>query len=72
MTSFTRRIAAAAAALAFVLYAAPVSADQVSLLSIQSGHSVVLNARGLTRVAVGDGRIAGAVPIGTAQVVDQR
>ena len=69
MTSFTRRIVAAAATLAFVLYAAPVSADQVSLLSIQSGHSVVLNARGLTRVAVGDGHIAGAVPIGTAQVV---
>jgi Flp pilus assembly secretin CpaC len=69
MFSFTRRIVAAAAALAFSLYAVPVSADQVSLLSIQSGHSVVLNAQGLTRVAVGDGRIAGAVPIGTAQVV---
>ena len=51
------------------LYARPVFADQVTLLSIQSGHSVVLKAEGLTRVAVGDGRIAGVLPIGTSQVV---
>lgn len=71
MVWFTRRIvaAAAAAALGLAWCAAPVSADQVSLISIQSGHSVVLKAEGLTRVAVGDGRIAGAVPIGTSQVV---
>ena len=69
MISFTRRIAAAAAALGLLWCTAPVSADQVSLLSIQSGHSAVLQAEGLTRVAVGDGRIAGAVPIGTSQVV---
>ncbi len=49
--------------------AVPVSADQVSLVSIQSGHSIVLKAEGLTRVAVGDGRIAGAVPVGTSQVI---
>ncbi len=55
--------------MAFATYAAPVSADQVTLLSIQSGHSVLLKAEGLTRVAVGDGRIAGVVPIGTSQVV---
>jgi Flp pilus assembly secretin CpaC len=49
--------------------AAPVSADQITLLSVQSGHSVLLKAEGLTRVAVGDGRIAGVVPVGTSQVV---
>ena len=49
--------------------AVPVSADQISLVSIQSGHSIVLKAEGLTRVAVGDGRIAGAVPVGTSQVI---
>ena len=38
-------------------------------VSIQSGHSVLLKAEGLTRVAVGDGRIAGVVPVGTSQVV---
>ena len=36
---------------------------------MQSGHSVLLQAKGLTRVAVGDGRIAGVVPVGTSQVV---
>ncbi|MGZ3542768.1 MAG: type II and III secretion system protein family protein [Vulcanimicrobiaceae bacterium] len=46
-----------------------VLADSVSLLSVQSGHSVLLNTDGLTRVAVGDGRIAGVVPVGTSQVV---
>ncbi len=52
-----------------VAYALPVSADQVTLVSIQSGHSILLRAEGLTRVAVGDGRIAGVVPVGTSQVV---
>lgn len=56
-------------ALGIVAYALPVSADQVTLVSIQSGHSILLKAEGLTRVAVGDGRIAGAVPVGTSQVV---
>ena len=45
------------------------AAAQVSLLSVQSGHSTVLATPGLSRVEVGDGRIAGVVPIGTAQVV---
>jgi Flp pilus assembly secretin CpaC len=53
----------------FVVSAVPAGADQVSLISVQSGHSVLLKAEGLTRVAVGDGRIAGAVPVGTSQVV---
>lgn len=57
------------AALAFAVLAIPAGADQVTLLSIQSGHSVLLKAEGLTRVAVGDGRIAGVVPVGTSQVV---
>ncbi len=41
----------------------------VALLSVQSGHSVLLQTPGLARVAVGDGRIAGVLPIGTAQLV---
>jgi pilus assembly protein CpaC len=47
----------------------PASADQVSLLSVSTGHSLILETPGLTRVAVGDGRIAGVVPIGTSQIV---
>lgn len=69
MISFLHRTIAAAAVFAFAASAAPVFADQVTLLSIQSGHSVLLKAEGLTRVAVGDGRVAGVVPIGTSQVV---
>jgi Flp pilus assembly secretin CpaC len=69
MDSITRRFAAFIAALALAIYAAPAGADQMTLLSIQSGHSAVVQAAGLTRVAVGDGRIAGVVPVGTSQVV---
>ncbi len=69
MISITRRIVAALAALAVIWLAGPVSADQINLLSVQTGHSVVLQTPGLTRVAVGDGKIAGIVPVGTSQVV---
>jgi|HubBroStandDraft_4_1064222.scaffolds.fasta_scaffold00099_7 Flp pilus assembly secretin CpaC len=55
--------------LAIVANAIPAGADQITLVSIQSGHSIVLKTEGLTRVAVGDGRIAGVVPVGTSQVV---
>ena len=48
---------------------APASASHITLLSVQSGHSTVLQTPGLARVAVGDGRIAGVVPIGTSQIV---
>ncbi len=58
-----------AAALAAFGATAPALAETVSLLSVQSGHSVLLQTPGLSRVAVGDGRIAGVLPIGTAQLV---
>ena len=45
------------------------AADTVAVLSVQSGHSVVLQTPGLSRVAVGDARIAGVLPIGTTQLV---
>src|SRR5579883_527382 len=45
------------------------AADSIQLLSVESGHSVLLRTPGLTRVAVGDGRIAGVLPIGTTQLV---
>jgi len=69
---FRSRLAAAASiALVSSALALPgiASADPVTILSVQSGHSLVLSADGLTRVAVGDGRIAGVVPIGTSQLV---
>src|SRR5580700_2481010 len=69
MNSISRRLLSFVVAAGILACAAPVSADSVTLLSIQSGHSVVLKAEALTRVAVGDGRIAGIVPVGTSQVV---
>ena len=59
----------AALALSIAGTAVPASADQISIISVQTGHSLVLDAPQLTRVAVGDSRIAGVVPIGTSQVV---
>lgn len=45
------------------------AAERVSLVSLQSGHSVILSTPGITRIAVGDGRIAGVVPVGSSQLV---
>jgi len=57
------------AALALLSGSVPAVADSIQILSIQTGHSVILNAAGISRVAVGDGRIAGVVPVGTSQLV---
>ncbi|MDQ6931990.1 MAG: pilus assembly protein N-terminal domain-containing protein [Candidatus Eremiobacteraeota bacterium] len=62
-------LAAAAIVLSSICFGDPAAADTVTLLSVQSGHSILLRADGLSRVAVGDGRIAGVVPIGTSQIV---
>jgi pilus assembly protein CpaC len=45
------------------------AAERVSLVSLQSGHSVILSTPGIQRIAVGDGRIAGVVPVGSSQLV---
>jgi Flp pilus assembly secretin CpaC len=69
MSTITRRIAALAAFLGLVCLGSPASAEQVTLLSVPTGHSIILNAWGLTRVATGDGKIAGVIPVGTSQVI---
>ncbi len=56
-------------ALSIACSSVPAAADAIQILSLQTGHSIILNADGLSRVAVGDGRIAGVVPIGTSQIV---
>jgi Flp pilus assembly secretin CpaC len=55
--------------LGFLARTAPAQADSVAILSLQTGHSIIISTNGLSRVAVGDGRIAGVVPIGTSQLV---
>jgi Flp pilus assembly secretin CpaC len=69
MLSFLHKTVAAVVMLAAVSSAVPARAQASHLLSLQTGHSLLLDAPGLSRVAVGDGRIAGAVPVGTSQVV---
>lgn len=48
---------------------APSVADDATPLSVQSGHSIVLEEHGLSRVAVGDASIAGVAPVGNAQLI---
>src|SRR5579884_1761601 len=60
-------LAFASAQFAFTNGAA--AAEPVSLISVQSGHSVILSTPGLQRLAIGDGRIAGVVPVGSSQLV---
>ena len=43
--------------------------SKVTLVTVQTGDSVILHTPSLQRVAVGDGRIAGVVPLGSEQVV---
>ncbi|HZZ65571.1 MAG TPA: pilus assembly protein N-terminal domain-containing protein [Candidatus Baltobacteraceae bacterium] len=66
------RAFAGAVALLLCLAAASASgsaAERVALISLQSGHSVILRTPSLQRIAVGDGRIAGVVPVGNNQIV---
>jgi pilus assembly protein CpaC len=49
--------------------AVPAFAQPIAAISLPSGRSTTIEAPGLTRVAVGDGRIAGVVPVGTQQLI---
>jgi pilus assembly protein CpaC len=44
-------------------------ADPIRVLAITTGHSTVVRIDGIARIAVGDAKIAGVVPIGTSQMV---
>ncbi len=45
------------------------SSAPITVLALASGHSTVVNIDGISRVAVGDNKIAGVVPVGTSQLV---
>jgi pilus assembly protein CpaC len=63
------RIAVATLLMRLVAFALPAQAQELTFLSLQSGHSTVVRAPGLSRVAVGDSRIAGVIAIGTSEVI---
>jgi pilus assembly protein CpaC len=58
-------------AAAIVIVCAPMSviANSSTPITIRTGQSIVVQTPGLTRVAVGDGKIAGVVPVGTTEIV---
>ena len=65
------RLSGAAASVATIVAFAsvPATSESVAVYSIQTGRSIVLKTPALERVAVGDSRIAGIVPLGTSEVV---
>ena len=71
MIDFRKRVTATSLVVASALFTSgvPAAADAIQILSLQTGHSIILNASGLSRIAVGDGRIAGVVPVGKSQIV---
>src|SRR5690348_3949028 len=66
-----RSIAALIALLAiqFTMLPSTQAAERISLISLQAGHSAILRTPGIQRIAIGDGRIAGVVPVGSSQLV---
>lgn len=75
LLSFPRRAnirgaaVALAAALATTQVAPVVAAPQGQILSLETGHSLIVRGRGISRVAVGDGKVAGAIALDPARVV---
>ncbi len=46
-----------------------VAAPQAQILSLETGHSLVVHGHGISRVAVGDGKVAGAIALDPTRVV---
>jgi pilus assembly protein CpaC len=66
---FLLRRALLAVLLAGALCARPAWTQPAIPLVVWTGESTILQAPGLSRVAVGDGKIAGVVPIGNSQLI---
>ena len=45
------------------------SATQGQILSLETGHSLIVHGRGISRVAVGDGKVAGAIALDPTRIV---
>ncbi len=69
VSSLSGRTAVALLAMTLAAPTVGAAATDGSILSLQTGHSIVVHANGVTRLAVGDGRIAGLVPVGRNAVV---
>jgi Flp pilus assembly secretin CpaC len=67
------RFSKAAVSLTAVLYGVASFPENAyaagGILSVATGHSILIQASGVTRLAVGDSRVAGVVPIGHSSVL---
>jgi Flp pilus assembly secretin CpaC len=58
------------AALAVIAIARPAGAQaDGQILSISTGHSLVIHGRGITKIAIGDGKVAAAIPLDSSRIV---
>jgi Flp pilus assembly secretin CpaC len=69
MMSGMRRLLIAAVLIALASTRSPASANATRLLSVQTGHSVVLDEPAVARVAVGDANVVSIRAIGAAQLL---
>jgi len=74
LLSFSRRanirVALALTCIAVVPQVSPVAAAiPAQILSLETGHSLIVRGRGISRVAVGDGKVAGAIALDPSRVV---
>ncbi len=45
------------------------AAGNGQILSISTGHSLVLRGRGITKIAIGDGKVAAAIPLDASRII---
>ena len=64
-----RRTLAFAGALATLLAAPAGAASRGAILSLETGHSLIVRGHGIDRVAVGDGKVAGAIALDPTRVI---
>jgi Flp pilus assembly secretin CpaC len=69
MSAPSRTLFVGAATLALLAGPFSAQADAPIVVSVRTGESTILKTPGLTRVAVGDGKIAGVVPIANGEIV---
>jgi pilus assembly protein CpaC len=66
---FVRTCLGAATAISIASAPLSVLATSVATVTVRTGQSIIMQTPRLTRVAVGDGKIAGIVTIGTSEIV---
>ena len=66
---WNRVLLSVALTVALAIHPRLITGAPIKVLAIATGHSTVVNINGVSRVAVGDAKIAGVLPVGTSQLV---